>query len=79
MSYKYWAIQDSNLCSKNHKDLQNKDLEENKKGVLPKNCQNQGENLPFDPELTQLNRVWPSLDADTRRQIMELASKRSGK
>ncbi|OPZ98883.1 MAG: hypothetical protein BWY71_01133 [Planctomycetes bacterium ADurb.Bin412] len=78
MSHTYWAIQDSNLCSKNHKDLHEKKLEENEKGELTKNCQNQGENLPLDPELTQLNRVWPSLDADTRRQIVELARKGGG-
>jgi len=33
----------------------------------------------LDPELTQLNRVWPSLDVDTRQRIMELARKGGGK
>jgi len=72
-----------NLPLKNHNDLQNKDLEENGKGELTKNCQNtavsQTENTIFDHELQAIISVWPSLDADTRRQIMELAWKGGGK
>jgi hypothetical protein len=61
-----------NLSPKNHNPIQTSSLQENEKVELPKNCQNPSENLPFDPDLAYLNRVWPGLNDDTRRQVMEL-------
>ncbi|OQA06010.1 MAG: hypothetical protein BWY65_02304 [Firmicutes bacterium ADurb.Bin373] len=83
LSAKKSGRQDLNLSPQNHNQLQLKNLQENQKAVLPKNCQNtavaQTENTTFEHELQEIISVWPSLDADTRRQIMELARKGGGK
>jgi len=72
-----------NLPPENYNPLQNSNLQENQETLLPKNCQNTAINFPeytaFAHELQAIISVWPSLDDDTRRQIMELARKGGGK